>query len=268
MDGSELTNDQGFIQDWLSMPLNTSNTKLLNLPDKRTGSRSSPPYIKIYGIYENNKSKEKISLSISGKDPLNLNGKKNFVAEFNLSKSDLSHSKDHQPIYNFPAEGDLILNLDKKNYTISDQLLYEKYIKSEIIDRNDFFSPRKFIEISNKFFKYVKKMSKPDFAKYNKTSFELYILPETGVIKYLNPVMLLYNKNGSKNIDNNNKLENNSMNRSTSNKNKETGFIDCFGNKCSQLASTSTQTAKFLSFDDPAFTINCIKKRNFTIILT
>ena len=41
--GSELTNDQGFIQDWLSMPLNTSNTKLLNLPDKRTGSRSSPP---------------------------------------------------------------------------------------------------------------------------------------------------------------------------------------------------------------------------------
>jgi hypothetical protein len=77
--GSELTNDQGFIQDWLSMPLNTSNTKLLNLPDKRTGSRSSPPYIKIYGIYENNKSKEKISLSISGKDPLNLNGKKNFV---------------------------------------------------------------------------------------------------------------------------------------------------------------------------------------------
>lgn len=94
--GSELTNDQGFIQDWLSMPLNTSNTKLLNLPDKRTGSRSSPPYIKIYGIYENNKSKEKISLSISGKDPLNLNGnKKNFVAELDLSKLELSHSKDH-----------------------------------------------------------------------------------------------------------------------------------------------------------------------------
>ena len=81
--GSELNNNNGFIQDWLSMPLNTSDVELLNLPDKRTGTRSPSPYVKIYGSYEKNKNKEKIRLSINGKNTFERqNSKKVFVAEY------------------------------------------------------------------------------------------------------------------------------------------------------------------------------------------
>jgi hypothetical protein len=40
-------------------------------------------------------------------------------------------------------------------------------------------------------------------------------------------------------------------------------FQDSFGEDANQYASTPTQTAKFLSYDDPAFTINCTRMENF-----
>src|SRR5918994_2460093 len=55
--GSELSTDASFLQDWLSMPLNTSNKDLLNLPDRRTGTSQRKPYISIYGMYKSDKSK-------------------------------------------------------------------------------------------------------------------------------------------------------------------------------------------------------------------
>lgn len=69
--GSKVSSDPlvSFLQRWLSMPLNSSDAKLLNLPDKRTGSRSSPPYIQLFGKLEKTKSNEiKLELSIAGKD--------------------------------------------------------------------------------------------------------------------------------------------------------------------------------------------------------
>ncbi len=45
-----------FIQNWLSMPLNTVNADRLNLPDKTTGSRSRQPYLRIFGKLEKGKS--------------------------------------------------------------------------------------------------------------------------------------------------------------------------------------------------------------------
>ena len=229
--GSELNNDNGFIQDWLSMPLNTSDVELLNLPDKRTGTRSPSPYVKIYGSYEKNKNKEKIRLSINGKDTLERqNSKKVFVAECNLD--DYS--------YSFSAEGDLYLALDKKNYMIADQHLYKKYLNSAIIDTKDSFSSTKFKEISSKFFEYVKSRPKPEFFIPRITYFEIYILPNTSKI--------IYNSFS--------KVQSGASNNSNT-------FIDCFGNECSQYASMPTQTAKFLSFDDPAFTINCTQKEQF-----
>ena len=229
--GSELNNDNGFIQDWLSMPLNTCDVELLNLPDKRTGTRSPSPYVKIYGSYEKNKNKEKIRLSINGKDTLERqNSKKVFVAECNLD--DYS--------YSFSAEGDLYLALDQKNYMIADQHLYKKYLNSAIIDTKDSFSSTKFKEISSKFFEYVKSKPKPEFFIPRITYFEIYILPNTSKI--------IYNSFS--------KVQSGSTNSSNT-------FIDCFGKECSQYASMPTQTAKFLSFDDPAFTINCTQKEQF-----
>ena len=185
--------------------------------------------MKIYGSYEKNKNKEKIRLSINGKDTSERqNSKKVFVAECNLENYS----------YSFSADGDLYLSLDKKNYMIADQQLYEKYLNSAIIDIKGSFSSTKFKEISIKFFEYVKLRPKPEFFIPRRTYFEVYILPSTNNITY------------------------NSFGKSGSENSSDT-FIDCFGNECSQYATIPTQTAKFLSFDDPAFTINCTQKEQF-----
>ncbi|CAN5295728.1 hypothetical protein BH18THE2_BH18THE2_40350 [soil metagenome] len=65
--GSELSTDFSFLQDWLSMPLNTSKQHLLNLPNRTTGARQKKPYVRIYGTYNSDKSKEKIELRINGR---------------------------------------------------------------------------------------------------------------------------------------------------------------------------------------------------------
>jgi len=235
---SELMNDKSFVQDWLKMPLNTSDADLLNLPDKRTGPRSPPPYVKIYGCYKTFKTNQKITLSVKGKDPSKINeddNEKQFSSELDVvtQKS------------NFKADGDIILGLDRKNYTISDSSLYTKYLDSKIISEKGIFSSSLFREISEKFFEYVKSKQIPGL-KPTSTNFELYILPDNGVIEFKNSVSL---------SDSTNTADSAVVNTSN--------FVDCFGNDCSEFASTPTQTAKFLSFDDRAFTINCKQETDF-----
>lgn len=147
-------NDKSFVQDWLKMPLNTSNANLLNLPDKRTGPRSPSPYVKIYGYYKTYKTNQKITLSVTGKDPSKINeddNEKQFSSELDVLTQES----------NFNADGDIILGLDRKNYTISDSLLYTKYLDSKIISEKGIFSSSLFREISEKFFEYVKSKQIP-----------------------------------------------------------------------------------------------------------
>ncbi len=66
---SETTSGTEQLQNWLQMPLNTIDSKKLNLPDFRVGKAGLRPYIEIYGSLKTNSVEEsKLSLSI-GKKP-------------------------------------------------------------------------------------------------------------------------------------------------------------------------------------------------------
>lgn len=228
--GSKVSSDPlvSFLQHWLSMPLNNSDAERVNLPDKRTGSRSSPPYIQLFGKLEKTKSNEiKLKLSITGKDE--AGEKKSFEAEFDPVKLE----------ENFVASGNITLNLDKKNYLINNIKLFSIYVKSEIINEESLFSSAKFIEISKSFFEYVKHKSAPEqIKKAGQIFFEIYLLPSKEQIQH-----------NDEHQRKNHELKSN--------------FIDSFGNSNSKFPSKPSQTAKFLSFDDPAFSLNCQQQERF-----
>lgn len=128
------------------------------------------------------------------------------------------------------------LKLDPKNYFLNTNTLFSEYISSGLVDKYGTLNIKVYDGIIQKFLEFTKKQ-KQDFKKINSTSFRIYILPDDSIIKFKKQT----NRNNSKQIC----------------------FIDYFGNSVSEYASTPTKTTKFLSYDDPAFTINCMQKLDF-----
>jgi hypothetical protein len=79
----------------------------------------------------------------------------------------------------------------------------------------------------------VKTRAKPELPKPKKGFFQLVILPSDAQIRYLEPETDIES------------------------------FVDCFGIRGSGVASKATQTAKFMSYDDRAFTINSRQGQEF-----
>ncbi len=129
-----------------------------------------------------------------------------------------------------------ILKLDKENYFLNYNALFSEYVTSGIIDDNGSLNVKVYGEIIQKFLESAKK-HKPNFTKIGNTSFRIYILPSDSTIEF---------KKQTKKDDS-----------------KRVSFTDYFGNTVTDYASTPTKTAKFLSYDDPAFTINCTEKEKF-----
>ena len=118
------SNEYNFLQEWLSMPLNTSDAERLNLSDKRTGSRSPSPYVKIYGRCKINKNKRHIILNIYGKDSNNIKLKRSFESELDLL--------DDPPTETFSIPTDqIILNIEKQRYQIGKNNLFKSYVERQ-----------------------------------------------------------------------------------------------------------------------------------------
>ena len=218
--GSKVTEATKQLQDWLQMPLNTIDVKLLNLPDFRTGTAGSNPYIEIYGYLKTNTAKEsKLTLSI-GKKPNQI------THILDLTSDEIQSNLD----------GKVTLRLDQKNYFLTSSTLFSEYVASGIVNDGGSLNVKVYDEIIQKFLEFAKKC-KPDITKIGNTSFRVYILPDNSIIKFKKQT----------------KKENS----------EQISFIDYFGNTVSEYPSTPTKTAKFLSFDDKAFTINCMQKVNF-----
>ena len=175
-----------FLQNWLSMPLESSNKEWLNLPFKITGSNSLPPYLRIKGKYEKKGNKENITLELSGKD----DHKKNISLK---SKLILSNSKISNLKQEFPENGiDIIVRIDKDNYKIKekdkDKNLFDAYIESKIIIKDMVFKSDLFTKISESFFSYVTEKQKPDVyipeSIDRDNFFEIVVLPSDSSIKY------------------------------------------------------------------------------------
>jgi len=221
--GSETTKSTKELQDWLQMPLNTTNNEKYNLPDSRTGSAAANPYVEIYGTVKTNKASEtKLEITIGKKE------KSNYVSYV----SDLSTGTDEREIYGKPT-----LRIDKKNYFINSKTLFSEYVNSGIIDKQGVLNMRAYDNIVEEFLKFAKKQSH-NITKPGTTRFRIYILPDDSVIEFKKT----------------NDIEEDS---------KQDVFTDYLGVSAYRYASTPTKTAKFLSFDDKAFTINCTKKEEF-----
>ena len=129
-------------------------------------------------------------------------------------------------------EGKTTLKLDKKNYLINSKPLFTEYVKSGIIDDKGVLNALVYDDIIRQFFTFVEKQGMVSI-KYS-VPFRIFILPDQGQIEFKD-----------KAID------------------ADSKFVDHFGNESCTYASTPTKTAKFLTYDDPAFTINCKQKQEF-----
>jgi hypothetical protein len=215
-----------FLQQWLSMPLNTTDIDKLNLINKRTGTRSPLPYVKIYGKLIINKNKKEISIEIDGKDPENIKSKKvSFSSKLDLSTFTETPSR--------PTTDKIVLNIEKAKYQIGNDNLFKAYVDAGTITPEGLFENSLFNKVSTSFFEFVKVRPLPQenypTFKIN-IPFEIFVLPSNNTIKF-----------GS---------------QSTGSESADNHFIDSFGNECSIYDSKTTQNAKFLSFDDLAFTLN------------
>lgn len=161
------------------------------------------------------------------KDPLlrlTIDDKKNkFVAEFDL----LSEKE------KMDANGEVLTKIGKENYKIADQSIFDAYVNAGIIGENKKLRAALFIKIAKKFFEFVKSNKFEDFK--TKSSFRLIVLPSNEKIEFKPE-----SKQTSGDI-----------------------FIDSFGNSGNSFDNKPTVNAKFLSYDDRAFTINLTKGEEF-----
>jgi hypothetical protein len=221
--GSETIEKYRILQESMTMPLNTSNRTLLNLPDSRTSSSQPNPYVEIYGTLKVTNMKPTLSLQITGRNRTDGQKRDELKASYNLSEDKVQ----------IQARKGIQLKLESKNYFISGKSLYDGYVESDIIKKDGYFSPNLFLDIANEFFRYAKKIPiKPERNIF--LPFSVYILPSSS------PIQVAHTPKNTSNV-----------------------FTDAFGNLVTSFASGTTKNAKFLSFDDKAFTINCKKEEDF-----
>lgn len=127
------------------------------------------------------------------------------------------------------------LKLDQKNYLIGSDELFSEYVKSGLINKDGMLDLEAFDQIARKFLDYTKRQT-PNITKPGAASFGLFILPNNSKISFKQ------NKQSQPNSE---------------------SFTDYFGNSVSDYATDRTSTAKWLSYDDSAFTINCKQGKEF-----
>jgi hypothetical protein len=230
--GSKTSDKYRILQEPLIMPLNTSDFSLLNLPDARTSTNQPNPYVEIRGNLKGTSSGYNLTLSLHK----SLNDKEN------LLQASYDITNDEQEI---DADKDINLRIDTQNYRIIRQKreinLFEEYVNSNILTEECMFSADLFSKLAKKFFAFVKEKWNSDTnirVRKAGLGFSLYILPSRSKIMVVN--------DGTNNTNDESK-----------------DFIDSFGNTVSTYASSSTKAAKFLSFDEKAFSINCKQHTDF-----
>lgn len=225
--GEKLTEKTKLIQEYLLMPLNSSDAKKLNLPFMKLAPNSPKPYVEIFGNFKNKKTGKEfepiIELTIPGKDESNED--KTFNAIISVKDGKIGYH----------ADGDIKLRLDDKNYLIGNQNLYDAYLTNKVIKADGTFSSNTFKRICAEFLNFVN--SRKDNLEYNtkKYSFRLYVVPGQEVISF-------------------NKEKNSAPDKNC---------VDAFGTQDCSFSNETTKTAQFLSSDDPAFTLNCKERAGF-----
>lgn len=212
-----------YFQESLSMPSN--NLESVGLPHRGTGAAAKKPYVEFYGSYR----KGKLSLSLGGEGK----GQKEqyaYIYDFKNGKESTTTPVDL-----------LVLRLDKKSYFVNDKLLFDVYKEGGVITSEGALPSKVFLEINRVFsIFWKKKIAVEELKEFSSFSFRIVVLPLSilpeGKVEYRN------------------QEEADSSGES---------FEDCFGNHATDYPSKATIDAKFVSFDDEAFTLNCKTGKEF-----
>jgi hypothetical protein len=215
-----------YFQKSLSMP--SKNLASIGLPYRGTGTNNNKPYVEFSGKYE----KGKLEISIKGKKKISK--KQNEAFEYSYS---FENDKEFAAV---PVDF-LALRLDRKSYFFGEKLLFDIYKEAGVISTEGALPSKVFLEVCRAFSSlWQEKIKSEELKEYSKFSFQIVILPFS----------LLPNGTINYRCD------------ETSNCSVEE-FEDSFGNQVTGYTSKRTQTAKFFSFNDPAFTINCRTGKEF-----
>lgn len=153
--------------------------------------------------------------------------KKLYSFEFDVGKENSA-----TPIF----DGDVSLTLDKSKYRIGSKILSEAYKDAGLISSSGVFPKEVFEKVCNAFAVYVSTRSVEIPDSKRGVNFRLVVLPEDKGIIYAG---------------------------SESAPKPQANSIDSFGQGMGAFAKGTTRTAKFLSFDDPAFALNCAQGQKF-----
>lgn len=212
-------NDKNFyFQRSLSMPSN--NLSSVGLPYRGTGAAAKKPYVEFYGNYK----KGKLTISLQGEAGKDGKQKYEYLFDFVNGKEVAIVSVDY-----------LVLRLDKKSYFVGDKLLFDFYKEAGVIDAEGALSSKVFLEVCKAFsLLWKEKIVYEELKEFSSFSFLIVLLPfslmSDGKVEY-------------------------HCEKAADCPGEE--FQDSFGNPATGYPSKATINAKFISFDDEAFTINC-----------
>ena len=204
------------LQETISFPL--SNQSDVGLPDRRTGTAAKRPYITFYGSYKNGK----IAIQINGKK-----GKSKITFGY---VAQIDGKVREEP---FGTKADtLTMRLDTQHYRLGTMTLFEAYQKDGVVDKEGSLSYELFHIICNNFAKFCCEQKITEKLERTKRDlrFGLVILPHS---------MAARNET-VKFVEGHDEAE-------------TEHFTDSFGTESTGYSSKTTQTAKFLSFDDRSF---------------
>ena len=141
---------------------------LFRSPDNRTSPAQPSPYIQIYGTLKTNKSKESTLIISIGKDPEIIS------YTYNISTQETTKK-----------ESTVKLKLEKKNYKIKDENIFDLYVKSGIIGSDGTLLASKYDKIISNFIDYVKSR-KLENAPVGLLGFSIFLIPSADSITYEN----------------------------------------------------------------------------------
>jgi len=195
----------------------------LGLPSKITGSNQARPYVELLG--EMRKGKGGLIFQISRKGKSQNDGKKvTFKATYETRTGDKK----------IEASGTIRLNIARRNYFIEGKNLFQLYVDSGALTEEGGLTSKVFRNVCENFFDYVKERAISNITE-RKMNYTVVVLPSQGQIEY----------------------------RDDGAEPQEEMGIDSFGETFSFFPSKTTQTAKFMSYDDKAFTINFLQGEAF-----
>jgi hypothetical protein len=213
-----------YLKKSLSMPSN--NLASVGLPYRGTGAAAKKPYVEFFGSYK----KDKLKIFITGEGKKGEKPIYTYLYDFSNSKETVI-----VPV-NF-----LVLRLDQKNYFVNDNLLFDAYKENGVISAEGALASKVFVEVCRTFSSLWQEKIVPEELKdYSSFVFRVIVLPLSlfpdGQVEY----------RCAEDVDC-----------------SGTEFEDCFGNPATDYPSKATINAKFISFDDEAFTLNCKTSKEF-----